>query len=46
MTATQKLSASIEVVDQHEQLLGSGRFTPPVPATPRFVNSFTILTWT
>ncbi len=30
-----KLSATIEVVDQHEQLLGSGRFTTDRPATPR-----------
>ena len=30
-----KLSATIEVVDQHEQLLGSGGSPPTGPATPR-----------
>ena len=32
-----KLSATIEVVDQHEQRLGSGRVgsPPTAPATPR-----------
>ena len=30
-----KLSATIEVVDEHEKLLGSGRFTTDRPATRR-----------
>ena len=30
-----KMSVTIEVVDTHEQLLGSGRFDTTKPVTPR-----------